>query len=42
MPRRRVPSDRNATTGTRVIEEYARRNGHPDLARERVDGVTGG
>ena len=25
-----------------MIEEYARHNGHADLLRERVDGVTGG
>ncbi|CAL9661630.1 hypothetical protein SUDANB145_07010 [Streptomyces sp. enrichment culture] len=25
----------------RLIEEYARHNGHADLVRERVDGVTG-
>ncbi|MBT3167271.1 DUF664 domain-containing protein [Streptomyces sp. Vc74B-19] len=25
----------------RLIEEYARHNGHADLLRERVDGVTG-
>ncbi|MFF0178072.1 DinB family protein [Micromonospora sp. NPDC005223] len=25
-----------------MIEEYARHNGHADLIRERVDGVTGG
>ncbi len=24
-----------------VIEEYARHNGHADLIRERIDGVTG-
>jgi hypothetical protein len=24
-----------------VIEEYARHNGHADLLRERIDGVTG-
>jgi Protein of unknown function (DUF664) len=24
-----------------VIEEYARHNGHTDLIRERIDGVTG-
>ncbi|MGV9456536.1 DinB family protein [Streptomyces sp. NPDC003635] len=26
---------------THMIEEYARHNGHADLVRERVDGVTG-
>jgi hypothetical protein len=26
---------------THMIEEYARRNGHADLLRERVDGSTG-
>jgi hypothetical protein len=25
-----------------MIEEYARHNGHADLIRERLDGVTGG
>lgn len=25
-----------------MIEEYARHNGHADLIRERIDGVTGG
>ena len=25
-----------------MIEEYARHNGHADLLRERIDGVTGG
>jgi hypothetical protein len=25
----------------RMIEEYARHNGHADLIRERIDGVTG-
>jgi uncharacterized protein DUF664 len=24
-----------------MIEEYARHNGHADLLRERIDGVTG-
>jgi len=24
-----------------VIEEYVRHNGHADLLRERIDGVTG-
>jgi len=24
-----------------LIEEYARHNGHADLIRERIDGVTG-
>jgi hypothetical protein len=24
-----------------MIEEYARHNGHADLIRERIDGVTG-
>lgn len=24
-----------------MIEEYARHNGHADLVRERIDGVTG-
>ena len=24
-----------------LVEEYARHNGHADLARERLDGVTG-
>jgi Protein of unknown function (DUF664) len=24
-----------------LIEEYARHNGHADLLRERIDGVTG-
>ena len=24
-----------------MIEEYARQNGHADLIRERIDGVTG-
>jgi hypothetical protein len=24
-----------------MIEEYARHNGHADMIRERVDGVTG-
>jgi hypothetical protein len=24
-----------------AIEEYARHNGHADLLRERIDGVTG-
>jgi hypothetical protein len=24
-----------------MVEEYARHNGHADLLRERVDGVTG-
>ncbi|MFC3991524.1 DinB family protein [Actinoplanes siamensis] len=27
---------------THMIEEYARHNGHADLLRERIDGVTGG
>ncbi|MFD9432238.1 DinB family protein [Streptomyces sp. NPDC060002] len=27
---------------THMIEEYARHNGHADLIRERIDGVTGG
>jgi hypothetical protein len=26
---------------THMIEEYARHNGHADLLRERIDGVTG-
>jgi hypothetical protein len=26
---------------THMIEEYARHNGHADLLRERLDGVTG-
>jgi hypothetical protein len=26
---------------THMIEEYARHNGHADLIRERIDGVTG-
>jgi hypothetical protein len=26
---------------THMIEEYARHNGHADLLRERVDGITG-
>ena len=25
----------------KVIQEYARHNGHADLIRERIDGVTG-
>ena len=24
-----------------LIEEYARHNGHADIVRERIDGVTG-
>jgi hypothetical protein len=24
-----------------MVEEYARHNGHADLLRERIDGVTG-
>jgi Protein of unknown function (DUF664) len=26
----------------KLVGEYARHNGHADLRRERVDGVTGG
>jgi hypothetical protein len=25
----------------KLIQEYARHNGHPDLLRERIDGATG-
>jgi uncharacterized damage-inducible protein DinB len=37
---------RNGTTSlrwllTHLVEEYARHNGHADLLRERIDGVTG-
>ena len=28
-------------TAELLIEEYARHNGHADLLRERIDGVTG-
>jgi hypothetical protein len=29
------------TISTHLIEEYARHNGHADLLREAIDGVTG-
>ena len=41
--RPRVPGDEFSVRWIYVhmIEEYARHNGHADLLRERIDGVTG-
>jgi hypothetical protein len=41
-----VPNNRRGEVSIRwiylhMIEEYARHNGHADLLRERIDGVTG-
>jgi hypothetical protein len=32
---------RSLTDNVHMIEEYARHNGHADLLRERIEGVTG-
>ena len=37
----RVPAVSLRWTYLHMIEEYARHNGHADLLRERIDGVTG-
>ena len=47
VPGRDLPDRRDATrislrwVYVHMIEEYARHNGHADLIRERIDGVTG-
>ncbi len=44
LPRRRWPDGRAPSLRwivVHMIEEYARHNGHADLIRESVDGLTG-